>query len=342
MVDDDAFAVARVARDPIGRLGPRVIVFGVGEIDLPGPEGFGLSGGEVVGHDRPVLPIEEVGAARMDAKDVAADELSLGDERPLARGCVDPVVVPGRKDRLVAQVGPPVETDGPYAVLSDVEVAHRLVGELDELPRRHVEGGSEGEVPVPPGLDHLDRLDTIVGRVPDVHVGRFVRGLAARIGGWNLLFDPEENALAVFAPIEVGPVAGDPAFRKAFGLGRIEDGRRRGGLALLQTSRDVREGDENIVLLAHLFDLGPLEDRQGRARVVPGEAVVVLRVVVQRPHPAVPGVEDEEAVAVLDRRVDREGEEFPALVEGEVGHASEKLEAAGLKVEQDGVPASRA
>ena len=81
---------------------------------------------------------------------------------------------------------------------------------------------------------------------------------------------------------------------------------------------DVRERDEDVVLLAHLLDVAPLEHGEGRAVVVPGEAAVALGVVVERGDAPVARVEDEDAVAVLDGGIHGEGEKLAGPVERDV------------------------
>ena len=133
-------------------LGSRVVVFRVDEAhrrlrDAERARGVGL---EVVDLELAVLPVEEVRAMRRDAQDVTAGQLSLGDQRPLAGGGVHAVEVGGRQLLLVGEVGARVAPDRPLAVWRDVEISHRVVGELDEPFRRHVERLPEGEGPAWP------------------------------------------------------------------------------------------------------------------------------------------------------------------------------------------------
>src|SRR5262249_4127575 len=57
---------------------------------------------------------------------------------------------------------------------------------------------------------------------------------------------------------------------------------------------------------------------------------------------AAAGVEDEEAVAVLDRRVDGIGEEIALLVERDIADAAEQLMTAGAQVDEDDIGSARA
>ena len=104
------------------------------------------------------------------------------------------------------------------------------------------------------------------------------------------------------------------------------------GSALAERGLHVGERDEHVVALAHLLDVGALEHRERRAVVAPREAVVDLRVVVERVDAAVPQIEHEQAVAVLDRGVDGVGEQIAGLVERDVADAAEQLIAAGREV----------
>ena len=59
------------------------------------------------------------------------------------------------------------------------------------------------------------RLDALVLRVPNVHVGALVRVAAARgVGRRDLFLHAKENALVVVAPVERRAVAHDPALRE--------------------------------------------------------------------------------------------------------------------------------
>ena len=157
--------------------------------------------------------------------------------------------------------------------------------------------------------------------------------------GRHLLLHPEEDARVVLAPGERRTVADHPALGEALGLCRLEHHRHGRRRAVLQRRRDVGEGEEHVVALAHLLDVAALEHREPRARLVPLEAAVHLRVVVEHGGAAVARVEHEDPVGVLYRGVHREGQQLARTVERNLGHAAEQLMAARAKVEQQRVVA---
>ncbi len=283
-----------------------------------------------------------MGALGRDAEDVAAGQLVLDDERPLASGGVDAVEIGGRQQLLVAEVGARVASDGPLAIRREVEIPHRLVGELDEAGCRDVEGLAEGEIAVLVRADHLERLHPVVVGVPHVHVSHLAgRAAGGRVRGGHLLLDAEEDALVVLAPRQPGTVADDPALREAVRLRGIERDRRGSRRAVLQHCRHVGEGEQHVVPLPHLVDVAASKDRQRVALVVPGEPAVALRGVVERRGSPAPRVVDEQAVDVFHGGVHRVGEQLAGPVERNVGHPAEQLVAPGTEVQQDGVLTAR-
>ena len=257
--------------------------------------------------------------------DMPAGQLALGDQRPLAGGRVHPVDVRGRQDLFVADIGALIESHGPLAVRGDIELPHRLVRELDEPLRRDVERLAEGEVAVLFGADHLEGLDPLVARVPDVDIGRLVRGLARRVGRRHLLLDPEEHPLVVLAPGEGGPVADDPALRKAVRLRRFENN-RRGQRRRRPSTPPVTSGKATRTLsFSRIFSTSlPLSTATAVPVFAPGEPAVVLGVVVERRDAPVARIEDEDAVAVLHGGIHGKGEKLAGAIEGEVADAPEQ------------------
>jgi hypothetical protein len=98
---------------------------------------------------------------------------------------------------------------------------------VSERRAGYVERLAEREVAILIRADHLDGLDALIERVPDVDVRGVIR-VSADAGGWrrDLFLHAEENAPAVIAPRQRSPVAHDPIRGKTGGLGRIEHGRR--------------------------------------------------------------------------------------------------------------------
>ena len=327
IVDDHRLAVARVPGDAIGGFRARMIEFQVDEAhrglaDANGPRGGRI---EIVCLQFFVAPVEEVVAVWRNAERMIAgrrvDHLVLQDQRALARCGVHPVQVCCRAF-MVVDVAARVAPHGPSAVHRHVEIAHRRIREADVPVRRHVERLPEREVPILFGADHLHRLHALVDRVPDVHVGDLV-GVppSCRVGRSDLLLHPEEHALLVVAPRERRPIADHPPFLETSRLGGIEDDGRR---VLVERRLHVRKRDQEIVLLPHLLDVLALEHRKRRPVLAPREACVGAGVVVERVQFPVPQIEDEQAVAVLCRGVDGEGQQLARLVERDVADAAEQ------------------
>ncbi len=280
---------------------------------------------------------------RRDAERVTArggvDQLPLQHQCAFAGRRVDAIDV-GRGTLVVADVAAAVASDSPAAVLRHVEILHRLIGELDEARGRHVERLAIREVAILLGARHLQRLNAIVARVPHVHVGGLVDRLA--LGRWrrHLFFHAEEDALAVVAPVERRAVADDPALREAGRLLRIEHDGRELDVVLADRRRHVAERHQDVVALAHLVDVDALQHGQRRTVIVPGDAAVDLRVVVERRRPSAARVDHEYAVGVLRGRVHRIGEQVAFLREDDVADAAEQCVAPRVEVDEDDVGAA--
>ena len=260
---------------------------------VPVAERLARAGVEIVRLDPVVLPVQEMSAVRRDAKDVSTRQLPLEHQRSFAGGRVDAVEVCGRP-LMVVDVAPRVASDGPLAIRRDLEVAHRGIRERDVALCRHIEGLTEREAAVLIGAHHLRRLDALVDGIPHVDVRRLVRRLACRVRRRGLLLDAEEHTRVVFAPRDSAAIADDPSLREVVGLRRIEDHRLHDLVSLvIERARDVGEGDQHIVLLAHLLDVASLDGGECRASVVPHETVVLLGLVVERRRPSAARVEDE-------------------------------------------------
>ena len=154
------------------------------------------------------------------------------------------------------------------------------------------------------------------------------------------LLHAEEHALVVVAPRQRRAIAHDPALGKRVRLRWIERDGCRWRRRVTDQCADVAVGHEHVFTLAHLVHVRALQHRDRRAVVVPRHAVVGLVVVLERNHPAVLEVEDEEAVAVLRRRIDRVSEELAGLVKRNVADTAEQLVAARCQVVNDDVNAT--
>ena len=335
MVHEDGLAVGGPARDAVRRFRARMVELGVDEThrwlaDSDGPRAARV---EVIGLQLLIPPVQEEVPVGRDPESVVpgrgVDHLIFQDQRALAGRRVYAIEV-GRGPLIVRDVSARVAPDRPASVDGHVEIAHRGIREPDELRSRHVEGLAEREVPILVRTIHLQGLHPFVDRVPDVHVRRFV-GVPppAGIGSGNLLLDPEEHPLPVVAPRQRGAIAHHPPLGKSCGLGGVEDGGRR---IRIERGLQVRERDQDVVLLAHLLDLLPLERRQRRAFLVPRQPAVGAGGVVERVQFPVAEVEDEQAVAVLGRGVDGEGEQLTGLVERDLADAAEQEVTAGPEV----------
>ena len=316
-----------------------MIEVAVDETDVGSPaERLRCRGVERVRLDLAVLPVEEVVAVRRNPEHVLADQLILEDQLPLAGGGIDSVDVRGRR-LVVGDVAARVAPDGPAAVRADFDLAHARIGERHELAVREVERLAISEVAIRVGAGHLHRLNPFVLRVPHVHVrGFFAAAAARRVGRRHLFLRAEEDALVVVAPIDRGAVAQHPALRKSVGLRRIEF--HRHVLDFVERRLHARIRQQHVVALTHLVDVHALEHGETGALVVPREAAVHARVVVERRDAAVAQVEDEQAVPVAHGAVDGVGEQIALLVESDFTHTAEELVAPRDEIVKDHVRAA--
>src|SRR5262249_24951346 len=148
MLRDHRFAVRRVAGDAVRRLRTRLIELEIDEARRRRPaERLGRRAVEVVRLELVVLPVEEVVAVRGNAEDVLPSQHVLRDERSLTGARVDTIDV-RRGPLVVGDVPARISADRPASIWPDVELAHRRIGELDELRARNVEGFAIGEVAI--------------------------------------------------------------------------------------------------------------------------------------------------------------------------------------------------
>src|SRR4051812_22813127 len=114
----------------------------------------GFASGEIVRLILEALPVDELLAIGRDAEDLATKQLTLFDQRALAGHGVDTIDV-GARRLVIRREGAGVAADCPDAVAADVEIPHRRIGELDELPASDVERLAEGEVALLVSAGHL-------------------------------------------------------------------------------------------------------------------------------------------------------------------------------------------
>ena len=271
-----------------------------------------------------------------------AGELVLQHQRALAGRRVDAIDVGGRA-LVVGDVAARVAADGPAAVRRHVELAHRLIGELDELRAGHVERLAEGEVAICVGADHLHATGCARPRVPDVDVGDARRCSCARpvSGAGTCSFMPKNTRLLSSLQSSVARSLTTQPFGKPAAFAGIEHDRRGLGARRARPAR-WRTRCSMLSRSRILSTSMPLSTASAAAVVAPREAVVDSRVVVERVDAAVAQVEHEQAVAVLHRGVDGVGEQLARLVERDVADAAEQLIASGREVVEDDVDAARA
>ena len=116
---------------------------------------------------------------------------------------------------------------------------------------------------------------------------------------------------------------------------------RRRHFGIIEQRAQAAERDQHVVALAHPFDRAALEHGQPVPVVAPGEAVVLQRVVVEDVRAAAPQVEQEEAVAVANLRIDGVGEQVTLPVERDVAHGAKEERASRGEFVNDGIGAAR-
>ena len=291
-----------------------------------------LSLGQMDRPDLLIFKIKEPLAVRR--KPHAPGDLLL-EVRSLARCRIHEIIIrrgaaPVEVGKVRLRIGP----DDDPAVLVREDLAHRVVGQRDELERIEMDDRRPGPVPLLGRPPHLDGLDLLVGIVPDVHVGRGRLGLLLvfrLLGLGFVLLGAEEDARRILGPADGPELAQDVPGRERFvRRGIVDHGLRR---RLVR----VPDDDEDILLLDVSFLLRPLQDGDGGSGFVPGELGVIGRPGIHDRPEARRGIEEEEAVPRLVGGVHRIGEAGARLIEGEGTDVADILVAPGFEIAENEV-----
>ena len=314
MFDDDAGSIAGVSRDTIRRVRPRMIVFGIRKVRCGrAAEHPRCACCQIVRLPLAVIPVQEARPVGRNAADMLTSELSFEHQRAFTRRAVHPIEI-RRRALVVGHIRTHVTPNRPDTVVGEFQFAHGRVGKQNKFLRRDIEAAAKRTIAILFDLDHLLRLNPLVLRPPHIDIRHGIGAPSTcGVGQRHLRDCAEVHARAIVAPSERRAIADEESLWKRDGARGREQRRRASGRR--ERRVHIAEYEQRVVAFAHLLDVASFQDRERVLAIVPREAAVAQRIIVEHRRAPVREFDDEESVAIAHGRIDGVAEQVTVAIE---------------------------